>query len=111
MFRCATAATSCIKSRKSARPPASDVDDAALYALASGIDLNSFAVHAPGAEGAMGAACYLGGATLFNHSCDPNCRMRNELPTLTIAADRIAREASNRSLFGAMPACCPAEKA
>ena len=36
----------------------------------------------------MGTALFLGGATLFNHSCSPNCEVEQLMPSLRVATLR-----------------------
>ena len=61
-----------------ARVPDDEVSNDALYALLSRIDVNGFGVVARDASGepiSVGTGIYLGGASLFNHSCEPNCEV------------------------------------
>ena len=59
-------------------------DDAFLETVAK-IDVNGFdcKTHLTGGE-SIGIALYLGGATLFNHSCAPNCTVAHTMPSLHI---------------------------
>ena len=69
-------------------PDLPHIPNETLFALVSSIDLNCFQCYSPDAkETVMGAACYLGGAVLLNHSCEPNCwadTRTGAFPTLTL---------------------------
>ena len=67
-----------------ARVPSSLVTNDSLCALASRVDANGFECFVREVpEHSLGIAIYLGGATLFNHSCDANCEMSHSMPRLT----------------------------
>ena len=66
--------------------PDAAINDEALYGLLSRIDVNGFecCVSARGMAAPCGTAIYLQGATLFNHSCQPSCKVTFQLPSLTV---------------------------
>ena len=70
--------------------PAGELGDAPLCALKSRIELNSFdgLVRDVAPSDSMGVGIYLGGVTLLNHSCEPNCTLRHRVPTLSVMTTR-----------------------
>ena len=58
--------------------PASSLTNESLHQMASRIDVNAFEVGNNDGR-PLGIGLYLGGATLFNHSCEPNCEVNHDV--------------------------------
>lgn len=64
-----------------------ELTDEKLHDLLSRIDVNGFessAAVAGASSTSCGTGLYLSGATLFNHSCEPNCEVTHGMPRLTV---------------------------
>ena len=69
--------------------PPSALTNAEFLKWASIIDTNGFDCKTKETDGnSIGIGIYLNGATLFNHSCDPNCKVYHSMPELYITTTR-----------------------
>lgn len=69
--------------------PEAELTDDSIFQIADQIDTNGFDARTLIMGGdSIGIGVYLGGATLFNHSCVPNCEIVHALPKLTIRTIR-----------------------
>ena len=72
-------------------PPAEITNDA-LCEIASRFDINGFdGMSASWPNTPLGIGVYLGGASLFNHSCDPSCTVTNGVTSLTVKTRRAVK--------------------
>ena len=69
--------------------PAAQITNNALLEIISKIDTNGFDCKTQETAGeSIGVGLYLGGATLFNHSCDPTCEIVHDMPSLVVRTTR-----------------------
>ena len=80
--------------------PVNELSDEALCALRSRIELNSFdgLVRDVAPAASMGVGVYLGGVTMLNHSCEPNCALRHRVPALTVTTTRRVRKGESLTI-------------
>lgn len=66
-----------------------ELSDAVLLAIRDRVNINGFDCCTDVHLGAsIGTCVYLGGATLFNHDCEPNCEVIHGVPSLRIRTTR-----------------------